>query len=86
MITTFEERTAGSQHEFVGGDSGVVRRDEGQVMEQPGGPELPEGGAPATGVGVPLEPEHLARQHLRHGERGTISENIHSVYLRQNMR
>ena len=50
-------------------------------MKQPGGPEVPEGGAPAAGVGVPLEPEHLARQHLRHGDRGVISENIHRVCL-----
>ena len=85
-LFTLEKCAAGGQHELVGGDRGVVGRDEGQVVKQAGGPEVPEGGAPAAGVGVPLEPEHLARQHLRHdGDTGTaISENIHRFCLEKN--
>ena len=63
---TSEESTAGGQDNPVGGDELVIRGDESQVMEQPGPPEVPDGGAPAGGVVVPLEPQHLAGQNISH--------------------
>ena len=50
----------------MSGDQLVVRGDESQVMEQPGPPEVPDGGAPAGGVVVPLEPQDLPGQIVSH--------------------
>ena len=47
-------------------DELVVGRDEREVVEQPGQAEISYSGAPAAGVVVPLEPEHLPRHNLRH--------------------
>ena len=35
-------------------------------MEQAGPPEVPDSGAPAGGVVVPLEPQHLPGQNVSH--------------------
>ena len=59
---TFEESTTCSQDNLVSSDQLVVSCDQGQVMEQSGNPQVPDGRAPAGGVIVPLEPQHLPRQ------------------------
>ena len=63
---TSEESTAGRQDDPVSGDQLVIRGDESQVVEQSGPPEVPDGGAPAGGVVVPLEPQHLPSQNISH--------------------
>ena len=50
----------------MSGDQLVIRGDESQVVEQSGPPEVPDGGAPAGGVVVPLEPQHLPGQNVSH--------------------
>ena len=50
----------------MSGDQLVVRGDESQVMEQSRPPEVPDSGAPAGGVVVPLEPQHLPGQNISH--------------------
>ena len=48
-------------------DDLIVRGDEGEVVEEAGGPQVLDGGPPAARVVGPLEPEHLPRQNLGHG-------------------
>ena len=65
-ILASEEGAAGGEHEPVRRDDLIVRGDEGEVVEEAGGPQVLDGGPPAARVVGPLEPEHLPRQNLRH--------------------